>query len=94
MAVARVAETFHQLPSVVARDLDRDPERLSLLCLHFLQYADAYDAEKRAQSDDDLKHWRGSEIMDMVVQNKYDFHKERVEARRAEDAAKAVNDGD
>jgi len=85
MAIARVAETFHVLPSVVARDLDTDPERLSLTCMTLLQYSEAHSAEKRSSSKDDMKIWRGNKVMDMVLDTKMELHKERVAARAAED---------
>lgn len=87
LVIARVAETFHVLPTIVARDLDRDPERLSLMCMSLLQYAEAHDAEKRATSDDDMKAWRGNKVMDMVLDVKMELHKERLaraEARKVE----------
>jgi hypothetical protein len=82
ITIARVAEAFHVLPSQVARDLDEDPEQLSLVCLSVLQYAEAHDAEKRSQGEDDLKHWKGSKIMDMVIDTKLQLHKERFERRK------------
>ena len=82
MLIARIAETFSQLPSVVARDLDSDPERLSITCLSFLSYAEAYGAEKRAKSADDLKAWEGSKVMDDVIRNSFELRKEKVAAAK------------
>ena len=87
LTIARVAETFHVLPSVVARDLDRDPERLSLICMSLLQYAEAYDAEKRAKSEDDMKMWKGNKVMDMVIDTKFALRQERIEKRKERENA-------
>jgi len=86
MLSARIAETFHQMPTVVARDLDNDPAQLSLACLSVLQYAEAYAAEKRAKSDDDMKPWKGSRVMETVLKNKFALFTERRAAREAKRA--------
>lgn len=83
--IANVAETFHVLPSVAARDLDDDPERLSLLCISLLRYAEAHGAEERSKSKEDLAPWKGSKIMELVLENKFALHKARLAARRAEE---------
>jgi len=80
-----VAETFHVLPSVAAKDLDDDPEYLSLLCLPLLRYAEAYHAERHAESEDALKPWKGNPVMEDVLRNKFELHKERVAAREREE---------
>jgi len=78
-----VAETFHVLPTVVARDLDSDPEQMSLLCVSLLRYAEAKRAEETAKSEEELASWKGSEVMEKVLRNKYELHKERTAARAA-----------
>jgi hypothetical protein len=84
--IATVAETFHVLPSVAARDLDEDPERLSLLCLPLLRYAEAKQAEENSKSEEELKAWKGSKIMEAVLENKFSLHKERIAKRQRGDA--------
>lgn len=80
--IAVVADAFHQLPSVVARDLDDDPEQLSLVCLSLLQYAQAYRAYDTAKGDIEKTAWKDSEIMSQVIQNAFDLHRERIARRR------------
>lgn len=60
-----MAKEFGVLPAVVARDLDRDPEQLSLLCLPLLRYAEAHAAYRRANKTE-LKAWKNSEMMRQV----------------------------
>lgn len=85
--IANVAAEFHVLPTAVARDLDEDPERLSLLCLSFLRYAEAKGAEERSESESDLAAWKGSQLMERVLENKFALHKEKAEARKARASA-------
>lgn len=63
--VAQIAERFHVLPSVAARDLAEDPDRLSLESLPLLGYAEAYRAYQRNDKNE-MKRWRGSRFMDLV----------------------------
>lgn len=72
------------LPSQVARDLDRDPERLTLVCLPMLGYADAFRAWKRGNKRE-LKHWSGSRLMEMVKNN--DFDEAELELAHPQDEA-------
>lgn len=74
------------MPSVVARDLDRDPEQLALACLPLLRYAEAKAEFDHAKDDKDLERWKGSTIMDSVRKNTFELTKER-RARRAAAAA-------
>lgn len=76
--VAVVAERFHVLPSVAARDLDEDPEHLSLLCMQLLRYAEAKNAFEAAE---DKAALGSSEMMSRVARNTFDLHKERLKAR-------------
>ena len=62
---AVVAREFGVLPSAVARDLDEDPEQLSLLCLSLLRYAEAHAAYRRANKHE-LKAGRDSPMMRKV----------------------------
>ncbi len=69
--VAKVAETFHVLPSVAARDLDEDPEQLSIVCLSLLNYGaahEAYRSAKRARIDEWRKTSAGARLMDLVTE--------------------------
>ena len=49
--IATIAEHFHVLPSVVARDLDEDPDQLSLRCMELLTYAQVKRAYDDAKGD-------------------------------------------
>lgn len=72
-----MAEAFHQLPSVVARDLDEDPEQLATACLSLLRYAEAYRAFKSAKDEKSLEHWKGSQTMEAVKINTLQLVRER-----------------
>lgn len=62
---ACVAKAFGVLPSQAARDLDNDPDRVSLACLKLLRYSEAkevYDSnDPRA-----ISAWEGSRMMELV----------------------------
>ncbi len=81
--IAVVANSYHVLPSVVARDLDNDPEQLSLVCLTLLNYADAKRAFERG-NEHELASWKDSPMMGHVEKNTFDLHQERLEQRKAE----------
>lgn len=68
--VARIAKAFGVLPSVVARDLDRDPEQISLHALNFLDYSEAYGAFKRGDKAE-LKAWKESSMMELVQEHAF-----------------------
>lgn len=91
--IAAVAKAFHVLPSVAARDLDEDPERLSLLCLPLINYAEAKAAFDGAEDDEALKGWAGSKSMEAVTRNTFELHKERVARRKAERERAAAEGG-
>lgn len=74
--IAAVAEAFHVLPTIVAREMDDDPENLSIICLQMLRYAEAKRAEEVSKDEKDLEAWKGSWIMEQVLQNKFDLFKE------------------
>ena len=78
--IAVIAEAFHVLPSAVARDLDDDPEMVSLECFHFLQYAKAY-ADFDSDGDEAVKRWKGSALMDEVTANTFAMAKARAKGK-------------
>lgn len=81
--IARVAKEFGALPSVVARDLDEDPEQLSLLAVQVLGYGSAKAEYDAAQGDaQKLKHWKNSDLMDTVRDNTFKAMKARLDHRR------------
>lgn len=91
MTIARIAEAFHVLPSLVARALDDDAEQLDIVCLDMLGYAAIKDAFDRAGNDDkSLEHLKDHPHMLAVRRNSFDLHSER---RRKRLAAKAAADG-
>lgn len=78
----RVAKEFGVLPSVAARDLDEDPERLSLIAVSLLAYSQAKSAYDAAEGDDKkLEAWKGSETMAKVRENTFTFMKQRMDHR-------------
>jgi hypothetical protein len=81
--VAVIAKEFGVLPSVVARDLDRDAELMSLVCLDFLRYSEAKAAFDGAEDDNALKPWRGSEMMALVKEHTFEIRGERLRAQKA-----------
>lgn len=71
--VAMVAKEFHQLPSVVARDMARDPRRLTVTCFPLLSYGRCkaeYDSYKGDEAK--LDHWKGSDTLEAVKTNTFD----------------------
>ncbi len=52
----------------MANELDEDPERVALLCIPLLRYAEAHAAYRRANADE-LKAWQGSPMMARVQAN-------------------------
>lgn len=83
--IATIASEFHQLPSAVARDLENDPDRLSVEVLPLLRYADAKHAWDAAKGNSKkLEAWKDSKLMDQVRLNTNELHKERVRRMRAE----------
>jgi hypothetical protein len=74
LLIANIAKTFHILPSIVAADLDNDPERLSMKCLAIINYAAAKSAYDIHEGDPkQLRHW--GDIMDTVQANTFAYHK-------------------
>ena len=71
------------LPSVAARDLDDDPERLSLTALSLLAYSQAKSAYDAANGDDKkLEHWKDSDVMRRVSDNTFAGMKEQMDHRK------------
>jgi hypothetical protein len=75
----RVAKEFNVLPSVAARDLDEDPERLSMIAVSLLAYSQAKNAYDAANGNEKmLEAWKNSEAMATVRSNTFDLMKERI----------------
>jgi hypothetical protein len=67
----------------VARDLDEDPEQLSLLAIQVLGYAQAKSEYDAAEGNaEKLKHWAKSDLMDTVRNNTFKGMKARLDHRR------------
>jgi len=82
-ALAVVARTFGVLPTVVARDLNEDPERLSLVCAEMLQYADAKTAYDQARDQNARNALVGSSRLAAEAEvNAFALAKERREAQK------------
>jgi len=79
--VAVIADQFHVLPTIVARDLETDPEQLSKECQRLLSYAQAKRAFDAAEDSKDLEFWKGSKLMNAVEINTFALHKERIAKR-------------
>ena len=82
--IACIAKEFGVLPSVVAKDLDDDPEQLSLECLKLLSYAEAksvYDSGNKSMID----AREDSPVMQEVIKNDFAMAEEKMlEARKAQ----------
>lgn len=85
--IATVADRFHQLPSAVARDLDEDPEQLSLECVPLLHYAEAKSVYDRAKDKSELGAWEDSPVMELQIDNYFQLAKEKRERRRRREGA-------
>jgi hypothetical protein len=71
------------LPTVAARDLDEDPERLSLVALSLLAYSQAKGAYDAARGDEKkLEAWKDSNTMRRVKDNSFAAMKERMDHRK------------
>lgn len=80
---ARIAKEFGVLPSVAARDLDDDPERLSLTAMSLLAYSQAKSAYDAADGDSKkLEPWKDSNTMRRVKDNTFAAMKERLDHRK------------
>jgi len=67
----------------VARDLDNDPEQLSLLAIQVLGYGTAKAEYDAAMGDmQKLKHWKNSDLMDTVRTNTDKAMRARLNHRR------------
>ncbi len=75
--LAKIGQTFSQLPSVVAKALDEDPERIDLVCATMLGYGNTKHAFDAAKGDDTkLKNYSG-DVLDSIRKNTFEIHKER-----------------
>lgn len=81
-----LAERWKVLPSAVRADLESDPEMLASECVPILVYAEAYRAFKAAKGEKVADSWKGNKVMDAVVFNEFQLHKERMAAQAAERA--------
>lgn len=63
--IASIAQTFGLRPTIVAHDLDNDPEDLAVECLWAIRFGEAYFAYQR-NDPNILKGWEGSRMMDLV----------------------------
>ena len=78
----RIGKEFNVLPSVAAKDLDEDPERLSMTAVSLLAYSQAKSAYDAAEGDSKkLEAWRDSETMAEVRDNTFAFMKNRMDHR-------------
>jgi len=80
--VAVVAKEFGVLPTQAARDLDRDPDRLSFDCVGLLRYAEAkraYDLAGIEGRDQEYmrKLKRAWPLVDDVEDNEFGILKEK-----------------
>lgn len=80
--IALIAKEFGVLPTVVAEDLDNDPEMLSWKCIPLLRYADAKIAFDTAKDEKSLTAWEGSKIMEAVMMNTFQLRKEEFQKLR------------
>ena len=79
-AVATVAREFGVLPSEAALAMDRDPERLDIVCAELVQYAEAklaYDRVRDHKVRDELVS--SSRLAALVEENLFQIAKERRE---------------
>jgi len=70
---------------VVARDLDEDPEQLSMECLSFLSYAHAksiFDEAIKSGDQKTLDSYQDSDLMSRVRRNVLDTKVARVKHRK------------
>ena len=75
--LAKIGQTFSQLPSVVAKALDEDPERLDLVCATMLGYGQTKNAYDAAKGDDaKLKNY-SDDVLSSIRKNTFEIHKER-----------------
>lgn len=84
--MALVAESWGVLPSVAARDLDADPEQLSLVCIPLLEYARAYRALQNGRDDKALDPWKGTSVLKHLKRNT-SLRRELARARTAKGKA-------
>jgi hypothetical protein len=69
------------LPSVVARELDDDPEHLAIICLQLTHYARAKVAFDN-DGDEASKAWRNDPMMLLVRRHTKEWLARRAEERK------------
>jgi hypothetical protein len=82
--VAIIAETFHIMPPLAAYYMDRDPDRISFLCLELLHAARAkavHDRADKAEIEAFKKH--SAELMAEIEQAVCDQIEEEMAAEAA-----------
>lgn len=67
--MARVAEAWGVTPRMAARELDSDPEQLSLVCIPLLEYARAHHALHHGKGEEALAPWKGTVILKHLKRN-------------------------
>ncbi len=80
--IAQVAKEYHVLPAVAARDLDEDPEQLSLVCLSLLNYGvgyNVYRAANKRQIEGFRKSPQGDRLMTLVQDIAFELTEEQME---------------
>lgn len=82
LILARVGQTFNTLPSVVARALDEDPERIDIICASFLTYAQGKAAYDAAKGDEKKLTAYSQNLMDAVRRRTFDSHRQRLTHQR------------
>ena len=89
--LAKVGQAFNTLPSVVARALDDDPERIDITCASFLGYSQTKSAYDAASGDDAKLKSYGDESVSRIRKNTFLMHKERLTHARQHRAEKDLD---
>lgn len=75
--LAKIGQTFSQLPSVVASALDEDPEQLDLVCATMLGYGQTKNAYDAAHGDDTKLKNYSEDVLALIRKNTFLIHTER-----------------
>ncbi len=75
--LAKIGQTFSQLPSVVAKALDEDPERIDLICATMIGYGNTKEAYDAAGGDDKKLKNYNSVVLDAIRKHTFAGHVER-----------------
>ena len=70
LLVGQVAQTYGVLPRVAERDLESDPEQLSLLCIPVMRYAEAFHAYRSANKAR-IAQWGSDPLMAEVTEREF-----------------------